>query len=134
MDFSSEIERIQGLPVWDEDRRRELEALGSVLGKPNYLKELWSVFEDSWNDLLGEWSAAIQSQDKTKLRALAHRYKGSTGSVGTLKLYEYFALIQKMLDLSDLREAGADMQAVWAACQKAGAVVAEVKASLSGKR
>jgi HPt (histidine-containing phosphotransfer) domain-containing protein len=59
---------------------------------------------------------------------LAHRFKGSAGSVGTQKLHSYFAMIQQVLDQPSLSES--EFGEMFSAGQKAQAFIAETKGTL----
>ncbi len=97
-DFKAKQKAAEALPLWDEGRRRELEQLGAALGKTRYLMEVWLVFKKAWARDEFAWQASLAQKDIKSLRELAHRFKGSSGSVGTSRLFEVFALIQSQVD------------------------------------
>jgi HPt (histidine-containing phosphotransfer) domain-containing protein len=125
-DFSNKLRRVNELPLWDADRRGELEKLGQALGKPNYIRELWDVFALSWSTDELDWAEAISKKDWATLRDLAHRLKGASGSVGTSRLYEQFALIQAAIDEIEKHP----IQPLLDICETAAKLVFETQNSL----
>ena len=73
----------------------DLRQLGSIVGDhPDTLRSYLSLFHETTAPLVARIGAAIEGQEPTALRGLAHMLKGSCGSIGAREMAELGAALE----------------------------------------
>ena len=111
--------------VLDSGVLASIREIGASRNKPNYLRELFHLFDEHAQKLLLDAHQAIESQDMQKLRYIGHTLKGSARSVGAVRLAECCLELQGLAELPRL-----NVDLVWEVYDETKASFQQVRAKL----
>ncbi len=73
-------------PALDLEVVKAIKEIGSYRGSGSLFQELYQMFDQQASLTLAGLEAAVEAMDYAKVRQLAHRLKGSAGSLGAAGL------------------------------------------------